>query len=49
MGKKAVNGRPSHERYDLRSYIKAKVREDMFWWRMRKKVQAILKRTNLGE
>jgi len=42
MGKVAINGEPSHKRYDLRTYIKTKVREEMFWWRMRKKVQAIL-------
>jgi hypothetical protein len=44
MGKVAVNGEPSHKRYDLRTYIKAQVHEEMFWWRMRKKVQAILTR-----
>lgn len=41
MGKVAINGEPSHKRFDMRTYISAKTREDMFWWRMRRKIKLI--------
>jgi|HubBroStandDraft_5_1064220.scaffolds.fasta_scaffold147649_2 hypothetical protein len=46
MGKVSINGEPSHKRFDMRTYISAKSREERYWWQMRKKVQAILKRVS---
>lgn len=38
----SVNGQPSHKRYDLRSYIREQVRENMRWLKLREAIRKIL-------